>query len=287
MVIPLSAGAWGRAGGIGDVEEVEISLLLDGVYRRSGYDFREYSLGSLRRRLRHRMKEEGLATISELQGKVLHDGDALARLIRDLSISVTSMFRDPHFYLAFRGRVVPLLKTYPFVRVWAAGCATGEEVYSLAILLDEEGLYERTRIYATDINDTVLDLAREGVMPLSKMREYTENYIRSGGKKAFSEYYQARGDIARLTPTLSENVVFAQHNLVSDRVFNEFHVIMCRNVMIYLGAILQERVHDLFYESLAMFGILGLGHRETLGLTPHKRHYQELDSAQKLYRKVA
>ena len=287
MALPLSVGPSQGAGETGDVEELEISLLLDGLYRRSGFDFREYSPGSLRRRLHQRVKDEGLTTISELQGKILHDPDALGRLIRDLSISVTSMFRDPYFYRAFRSRVVPLLKTYPFVRVWAAGCATGEEVYSLAILLEEEGLYERTRIYATDFNDGVLDLAREGLVPLSRMRDYTENYIHAGGKRAFSEYYEAHGKGARLTRALTENVVFAQHNLVSDRVFNEFHVIVCRNVMIYFGPELQERVHNLIYDSLVMFGTLGLGYSESLATTAHKAHYQELDPTQKLYRKVA
>lgn len=233
------------------------------------------------------MKAEGLGSVSELQGKVLHDIRALGRLVGDLSVNVTSMFRDPEFYRAFRAKVIPLLKTYPFVRVWAAGCATGEEVYSLAILLDEEGLYERTRIYATDMNDAVLERARNGVVPLAKMQEYTENYIRAGGTRAFSEYYQAGGDGVRLAPDLTENIVFAQHNLVSDHAFNEFNVIMCRNVMIYFGTTLQERVHDLFYGSLAMFGILGLGHRESLRFTSHSQHYEEVDAENKLYRKVA
>jgi chemotaxis protein methyltransferase CheR len=197
------------------------------------------------------------------------------------------MFRDPAFYRALREKVVPLLRTYPFVRIWAAGCATGEEVYSLAIVLDEEDLYDRTRIYATDVNETALDRAREGLVPLGKMRDYTESYIKSGGKRAFSDYYQTDEETARLSPRLTENVVFAQHNLVSDRAFNEFNVILCRNVMIYFGTSLQERVHDLFYASLVMFGVLALGQRESLRFTSHVKQYQELDVGQKLYKKVA
>jgi len=269
-----------------EIEEVEIALLLEGVYRATGYDFRDYALGSLRRRLRSRTKEEGLRSISELQGKVLRDSGALTRLIGDLSISVTSMFRDPNFYRAFREKVIPLLRTYPFVRIWAAGCATGEEVYSLAIVLAEEGLYERTRIYATDVNEVALDRAREGTVPLGKMKDYTENYIKAGGTQAFSEYYQAGDETARLSRALMDNIVFAQHDLVSDRAFNEFNVILCRNVMIYFGTSLQERVHELLYGSLVMFGVLALGQRESLRFTPHMRHYEEIDVSHKLYKKV-
>jgi chemotaxis protein methyltransferase CheR len=207
-------------------------------------------------------------------------------LILDLSINVTSMFRDPTFYLAFREKVVPLLRTYPFTRVWVAGCSTGEEVYSLAILLEEEGLYERARIYATDINEAVLDRAREGVFPMTKMKEYTQNYIRAGGKRAFSDYYLSAYDGASFDKALTRNVVFAQHNLVSDRSFNEFNVVMCRNVMIYFDRALQSRVHDLFYESLPRFGILALGHKESISFTPHASRYEELDATERLYKKV-
>jgi chemotaxis protein methyltransferase CheR len=197
------------------------------------------------------------------------------------------MFRDPSFYSSFRANVVPQLRTYPFTRIWVAGCSTGEEVYSLAILLREEGLYDRTRIYATDINESVLDSARTGVFPLEKMREYTQNYIKAGGTQAFSEYYTAKYDGAQFQRSLIDNVVFAQHNLVSDRSFNEFNVIVCRNVMIYFDRILQDRVHDLFYESLMTFGVLGLGHKESVHFSPHADRFEELDPAEKLYRKVA
>src|SRR2546425_9533907 len=209
-----------------DLEDIELSLLLEGVFRQYGFDFREYAPASLRRRVWRRVFSEGLETISALQDKLLHEPACMERLLLDLSINVTAMFRDPSFYVAFREKVAPLLRTYPFTRIWNAGCSTGEEVYSLAILLHEEGLYERTRIYATDINEAVLERAKAGVFPLDKMRDYTENYIRAGGKAAFSEYYIAAYDGAQFARSLVENVVFAQHNLVSDRSFNEFNVIM-------------------------------------------------------------
>src|SRR5881409_3369118 len=172
-----------------DLEDIELSLLLEGIFRQYGFDFREYAPASLRRRVLRRVHAEGLTTVSALQDKLLHDPACMERLLLDLSINVTAMFRDPSFYVAFRREVAPLLRTYPFTRIWVAGCSTGEEVYSLAILLTEEELYERTRIYATDINEAVLDRARAGVFPLDRMRDYTDNYIRAGGRRSFSEYY--------------------------------------------------------------------------------------------------
>jgi chemotaxis protein methyltransferase CheR len=269
-----------------DLEEIELSLLLEGVYRQYGFDFREYAPASLRRRVWRRIHAEGLTTVSALQDKLLHDPACMERLLLDLSINVTAMFRDPTFYVAFRQKVVPALRTYPFSRIWVAGCSTGEEVYSLAILLLEENLYDRTRIYATDINETVLDRARGGVFPLDKMREYTQNYIKAGGTRAFSEYYLAKYDGAQFQRSLTENMVFAQHNLVSDRSFNEFNVIICRNVMIYFDRALQDRVHRLFYESLANFGVLGLGHKESIRFSPFEGRYEELDPQEKLYRRI-
>src|SRR6266545_2272094 len=270
----------------GDLEDIELSLLLEGVFRQYGFDFREYAPASLRRRVWRRVYAESLSTISALQDKLLHDPACMERLLLDLSINVTAMYRDPSFYLSFREKVVPLLRTYPFTRIWVAGCSTGEEVYSLAILLREEGLYERTRIYATDINESVLERARAGVFPLDKMREYTQNYIRAGGSRAFSEYYLAAYDGAQFDRRLVRNVVFAQHNLVSDRSFNEFNVIICRNVMIYFDRALQDRVHRLFHESLMTFGVLGLGAKESISFSPHEDCYDELDANERLYRKV-
>jgi chemotaxis protein methyltransferase CheR len=269
-----------------DLETLELQLLLEGVFRRYGFDFRGYAPASLKRRVQRRVDAEGTRTISGLLDRVLHEPKAMERLLLDLSINVTSMFRDPSFYAALRGKVVPLLRTYPFTRIWVAGCSTGEEVYSLAILLSEEGLYERTRIYATDINEVVLEQARTGVFPLDKMREYTENYIRAGGERAFSEYYLARYDGALFDRELVRNVVWAPHNLVQDGAFNEFNLILCRNVMIYFDRALQNRVHGLFHASLERLGILALGHKESIRFTGFEQCYEELDAEEKLYRKV-
>jgi chemotaxis protein methyltransferase CheR len=269
-----------------ELEDLELELLLEAVFRRYGFDFRQYAPASLRRRVRRRMLAEGVRTFAGLLEKLLHDPACMERLLLDLSINVTAMFRDPTFYVAFREKVVPQLRTYPFTRIWVAGCSTGEEVYSLAILLQEEGVYERTRIYATDINESVLERAREGVFPLEKMQEYTQNYLRAGGTEAFSEYYVAAYDGAQFQRSLVDNVVFAQHNLVSDRSFNEFNVIVCRNVMIYFDKTLQNRVHGLFYESLAHLGVLALGHKESIHFSPYEERYEELDPAEKVYRKV-
>jgi chemotaxis protein methyltransferase CheR len=269
-----------------DLEAIEVDLLTQGIYQHYGFDFRDYSLPSLRRRLWKRVYAEGLSTISALQDKVLHDPACMERLLLDLSINTTAMFRDPSFYLAFRQKIVPLLRTYPFVRIWHAGCSTGEEVYSMAILLQEEGLYERSRIYATDINEAVLQRAKDGIFPLSSMQENTANYISAGGKGTFSEYYTARYDYALFRPSLRENVVFAQHNLVTDASFNHFNVIFCRNVLIYFNNQLQDRVQELFLNSMELFGILGLGKKETIRYTAVADHYEELDAVERLYRRI-
>jgi chemotaxis protein methyltransferase CheR len=270
-----------------ELERLEIELLLEAVYRRYGFDFRQYAQASLKRRLHRRMLAEGLDTISQLQSRLLHDPACMEQLLVDLSINVTSMFRDPSFYVAFREKIVPALHTYPFTRIWCAGCSSGEEVYSLAILLQEEGLYERTRLYATDINEHALATARAGVFPLDRMKEYTQNYIRAGGKREFSEYYVAAYDNAQFSRALTENVVFARHNLAMDRGFNEFNVIVCRNVLIYFDRTLQDDVHGLFYESLGMFGILALGHKESIRFTAYTDRYEEIDADERVYRKIA
>jgi chemotaxis protein methyltransferase CheR len=269
-----------------DLEAIEVELLLEGVFRLYGFDFRRYAPASLRRRLRRRMEGERVETISALQDLILHDPSVMERLLLDLSINVTSMFRDPSFFLAFRTKVVPALRTYPFSKIWVAGCSTGEEVYSLAILLAEEGLAERSRIYATDINHAVLEQARLGVFPLDKMKEYTQNYIRAGGTHAFSEYYVARYEGAQFSRELVDNVVWAQHNLASDAAFNEFNAILCRNVMIYFDRPLQGHVHELFYSSLGMFGILALGQKETIKFSPREGAFEVFDADERLYRKV-
>lgn len=270
-----------------DLEKLEMELLLEAIYRKSGFDFRGYAPAGLKRRLLRKVRDEGLKSLSGLQELVLHDPAALEGLLVDLAVNVTSMFRDPHFFRAFRDKAIPLLRTYPFVRLWHAGCSTGEEVFSMAILLKEEGLYDRARIYATDMNDSVVERAESATMPLSKMKDYTQNYIKAGGKRSFSEYYTVDGRVARFSRELMKNMVFAQHNLVSDRSFNEFNVIMCRNVMIYFGRDLQSQVHSLLYDSLGMFGVLALGHKESMRFTDHATRYEEIDHEQKLYKKVA
>ncbi|HEX2095098.1 MAG TPA: protein-glutamate O-methyltransferase CheR [Longimicrobiaceae bacterium] len=269
-----------------ELEKIEVELLLEGIYRYYGFDFRSYAYASLKRRVWKRIHAEGLSTVSELQSRVLHEREMMERLLMDLSVNVTAMFRDPNFYRAFRTKVVPLLRTYPFIRVWHAGCSTGEEVYSMAILLTEEGLYDRARIYATDINEVVLQQAKAGIFPLEKMQDYTQNYLQAGGKRSFSEYYTAAYDGALFSPPLTRNVVFAQHNLVTDRSFSEFNVILCRNVMIYFDRSLQARVHGLFYESLPVYGILALGSKESMRFSEYEECYEEIDSREKIYRKV-
>ncbi|MFJ7977967.1 CheR family methyltransferase [Peribacillus sp. NPDC096379] len=269
-----------------ELEEIEIDLLLEGIYRYYGFDFRNYTLPFLNRRIWNRIREEKIASISGLQEKIFHDPFVMNRLLDDFSINVTEMFRDPSFFLSFRKKVVPFLRDYPYIRIWHAGCSTGEEVYSMAILLHEEGLYEKTRIYATDMNENVLDVGKEGKFPLHKMQLYTKNYLASGGTKAFSEYYKVQHENAIFHSYLTKNVVFAQHNLVTDRSFNEFHVIICRNVMIYFDKVLQKRVYNLLHESLGLSGILGLGSKEAIKFTSIANYYEEIDTLEKLYRRI-
>lgn len=270
-----------------ELESMEIELFLEGVFQCYGFDFRDYARASLTRRLRGFLHGEGLTTVSGLQEKVLHEPACFERFLLALTVNVTAMFRDPGFFLAFRTKVVPFLRTYPFIRIWCAGCSTGEEVYSLAILLEEEGLYDQCRIYATDMNEAVLQKAKDGIFPLSAIQEYTKNYLKGGGKRSFSEYYTAAYDNAIFHQLLRRNIVFAQHNLVTDASFNEFHGILCRNVLIYFNKSLQERVHNLLYDSLIMFGVLGLGDKESRRFTPHEKDYEQLDSKEKLYWKIS
>ncbi|HXI11494.1 MAG TPA: protein-glutamate O-methyltransferase CheR [Thermoanaerobaculia bacterium] len=270
-----------------DLESLEIDLLMQAIYRHYGFDFRDYAYPSLKRRIWKRVTEEHLKTVSALQDKILRDRGCMERLLLDVSINVTSMFRDPTFYAAFRAKVVPLLRTYPFIRIWHAGCSTGEEVYSMAILLTEEGLYDRCRIYATDMNETVLVKAKEGIFKLSGMQENTANYLQAGGKLSFSEYYTAKYDYALFRPALREHVVFAQHNLATDSSFNTFNVIVCRNVLIYFNVTLQERVQKLFLESLESLGLLCLGKKESLRFQSVESCYSTLDDKEKLYRRTS
>ena len=266
-------------------ERLEIELLLEAIQRAYGYDFRGYALASLRRRMWHRVYGEGLETISGLQERILHDPSCMDRLLRDLSINVTEMFRDPSFHRALREHVLPLLRTYPFIRIWNAGCSTGEEIYSVAIALHEEGLLDRARIYATDIDESALQRARSGSFSLERMQLYTENYLRAGGRESFSQYYSADGEVARFDPMLAAKTVFAQHNLVTDGSFNEFQLIVCRNVLIYFGAELQEKVLGLFSASISRRGILALGRKESIRHSGHVAEYEPLVETEKIYRR--
>jgi chemotaxis protein methyltransferase CheR len=267
------------------VEAGQIHDLLEAVFQRYGLDFRSYALSSLKRRVVKQMREENLASLADLQALILTDSAAMTRLCRTLTIHVTAMFRDPNFHLAFREHAVPMLRTYPYLRLWVAGCSTGEEVYSLAILLEEEGLYDRSRIYATDVSDEVLARAKSGIFNLSEMQEYTRNYQGAGGRRSLADYYTADADFAVLSSTLRRNIVFAAHNLVGDASFNEFHAIFCRNVMIYFNRALQERAHGLFYDSLLTFGYLGLGRSESIRFTRHEKDYEAVSATDKIYRK--
>ncbi|WP_166242018.1 CheR family methyltransferase [Paenibacillus turpanensis] len=266
--------------------KIEIDLLLEGVYRHYGYDFRNYSFGSIKRRTLHRVQAERLPTVSALQELVLHNPDAMHRLINDFSVTVTEMFRDDDFFRAFREKVVPNLRNLPQIRIWHAGCSTGEEVYSMAILLHEEGLYDKTRLYATDINAEALNKAESGLFPLQKMQLYTKNYLQSGGKRAFSEYYSVRNEVVRFQPYLSDNMVFFQHNLATDHSFNEFHVVICRNVLIYFNDVLQQRVLKLFDESLHRSGFLGLGSKEGMTYKLKRNRFTEYDAKCNIFRKT-
>lgn len=268
------------------LEKIEIQLFLEGVFRHYGYDFRDYAFSSIRRRILHMMGEENLKTVSDLQARVLHDPRFMERFLMEVSINVTAMFRDPPFYIAFRKKVMPLLSSLPFIRIWHVGCSTGEEVYSMAILLKEEGLFEKSKIYATDINEVVLDRAKKGIYPLSLMKEYTDNYIKGGGSRSFSDYYSTDNKNAVLASSLQKNIVWGQHNLVTDSSFNEFDIIFCRNVMIYFNKSLQNKVHNLLYSSLKTDGILGLGAAESVKFTAFENYYEELDGRMKIFKKV-
>lgn len=269
----------------GNPESPQIAPLLTAIYNRYGFDFRDYAQASLLRRIRQRMAAENIPSIAGFQAALMERPEFMEQLLLDFSINVSSLFRDPQFYLAIREKVLPRLRTYPFCRWWIAGCSAGEEVYSVAILLREEGLEKHSRIYATDFNEAILQKAKTGIFPIDQMRTHTANYQKSGGSASFSDYYTAAHGSVRFDPSLTRNVVFAQHNLASDASFNEFHVILCRNVMIYFNSTLQNRVHRLLYESLVPGGVLGLGLMESLSFTGHEADYETLDAKQKLYRR--
>jgi len=285
--VSRSAGAALRLEGTGtEIEEIEIRLLLEGIRLCYGYDFREYALNPLRRGLVTAMSREGVRTVSAFQDRVLHDAACMQRFLGTVGVNVTTMFRDPELMLGLRDEVIPLLKTYPSARIWVAGCATGEEVYSLAILLDEEGMLKRTSIYATDLNEDMLAVAKLGSYPLERMQRYEEAYRLSGGRGSLTDHYTATSRSARLNGRLQEPVTWARHNLVTDGSFNDFHLIICANVLIYFRPSLQERAHRLFYDSLIRGGFLALGKRESLVHCPDRDHYEHVQDGTNLFRKT-
>ncbi len=269
-----------------ELEALETDLLLEAIFRRRGYDFRHYARASLNRRVDQAVRRGNLAHITDLISLLLYDDAAFERFLAQMSISVTDMFRDPPFFLRLRETVVPWLKTWPFVKIWCAGCATGEEVYSLAILLKEEGFYDRSRIYATDYNRRTLAVAREGIYPAAKIKKYTANYNNSGAGDSFASYYHAKYDRAKMHDGLRQNVVFSHHNLVTDAVFGEMNLILCRNVLIYFDQELQNRVLELFTASLCPGGFLCLGAKESLQFSTVADQYEAVAKKENIFRRI-
>ena len=267
--------------------DIELKLLMEAIFLKYSYDFRNYTGASEKRRVRYALEQMRLPNVSALQERVRHDPTVFAQLLQYLTIPVSEMFRDPSYFLTLRQQVVPVLQTYPSVKVWVAGCSTGEEAWSLAILLREEGLLDRTQIYATDINPASLDKARQGIFPMEAVRNYTANYQRAGGRHAFSDYYTAAYDAARFDPSLCANAVFADHSLATDSVFAETHLVSCRNVLIYFNRALQDRALGLFHESLCHRGFLGLGAKESIDFSSFSTRFDTLARAERIYRKAS
>lgn len=267
------------------LEKIEIELLLEAIYRRWGYDFRSYARASIERRTRQFLSGSGCTSVAEMIPKILHDREFFSRLAQYFSIAVTQLFRDPLFYRAVREQVIPVLKTWPHVKIWHAGCASGEEAYSLAIVLKEEDIYDRVTIYATDFNDEALEQAREGMYKAGAMKEATRDYQLAGGKASLSEYYHARYDAVAMDTVLKKRILFSNHNLASDSVFGEMHLVFCRNVLIYFNRELQGRVLGLFTESLVPGGFLCLGTKENLQSTAEGRRYDTVDYKAQIYKK--
>ena len=268
-----------------ETKDVDIASLLDAVNQKYGYDFRQYSRAHIKRRIMNRIAMSGIDDLNQFKRSILNDSLFASKFLQDLSITVTEMFRDPGFYRSVRENVIPVLKTYPFIKIWHAGCATGQEAYSMAILLKEEGLYNRTTIYATDFNQEALNHARSGIYSSKLMKDYTANYQLAGGRESFSDYYTSSYEMVIMNNDLKKNIVWANHNLVTDAVFAEIHLVLCRNVLIYFDKDLQRHVHNLFYDSLTKGGILCLGSRESLRFGHHSAAYQEIDKKQKIFKK--
>lgn len=265
----------------------EVDLILNDVIDLYGYDFTNYSRASLKRRINRLISNDRFLSVAEFRYRLLNDKDYFKRFVEEITVNVTEMFRDVTFYKTLRQQVLPILATWPLIRIWHAGCSTGEEVYSMAILLHEANLLNKSLLYATDINPAVLQKVRQGVFPLSQMKQYSENYILSGGNRDFSSYYTAQYDSVKFDDYLGKKIVLATHNLVSDGSFNEFQLIMCRNVMIYFDKPLQDKVLHLFYDSLEMLGFLALGSKETLKFTGIHKNFQQLENKEKIWRKIS
>jgi len=271
---------------IGKVEDIEIRLLLEALYVRYHYDFRNYAMASIKRRLKQAREQLGFSTYSALQENVLHDPSALPRLLDYLTVQVSEMFRDPAYFKAIREQVIPHLRTYPSLKVWIAGCSGGEELYSMVILFREEGLEDRTIFYATDINEDALAIAESGIYDLDRIQLFTENHRKSGGKSSLSEYYTAAYGRATFDKTLRRNVVFSDHSLVTDAVFGEMNLVSCRNVMIYFDRALQDRSIGLFKDSLPRNGFLGLGSKESIRFSSHAKSFKEFVREEKIYQRA-
>ena len=266
--------------------DLELKLLLEGVFQRYQHDFRNYSLTSLRRRVGQALDRFDCKTVSQLQDRVLHEPAVFAQMLQYFTVQVSEMFRDPDYFAALRTKVVPLLKTYPSVKIWVAGCSTGEEVWSLAIMLAEEGLLERTLIYATDINADALKTAEAGIYALNRIAQFSENYLKAGGTKSLADYYATGYDSAVFDRSLRSQMVFADHSLATDSVFSEVHLVSCRNVLIYFNKSLQERSIKLFHDALVHRGFLGLGVKESLRFTLHASAFSDFSSAEKIYQRL-
>lgn len=268
------------------VETIEMRLLVEGIFQRYGFDFRHFAPTPFKRRVRHCMREQGAQSISAFQERILYDPQCWARFLLLLSLHPKALFGEPQVYRLLREKILPPLAYHPRLRFWVAGCSSGEEVYSLAIVLAETGLMARSHIYATEMSATVLERAKQGVYARDKMYEYGENYHDAGGTKSLADYYTLERERASFHPELQQGITWAQHNLASDSSFNEFHVILCRNVLMYFDRTLQTRAHVLFYESLIPQGYLGLGAQESVKLSLHARRFEEIDAATSWYRKV-
>ncbi len=267
------------------IEAIEFDLLLLAIKKRHGHEFEHYAANSLKRRIKYHCEKLGYQHISQLMPNVLHDEEFFEDFLNTISVPVTEMFRDPDFFAILRQQIIPVLKTYPNIKIWHAGCATGEEVYSLAIILKEEGLYDKCKIYATDFNEKTLNQAKKGIFSMTKMKQYTENYYLAGGENSFADYYLAHKQNVQMVPSLSKNIIFAKHNLASDQVFGQFHLILCRNVLIYFGRDLQDRVFSLFNSSLSPLGFLCLGSHESIDYSGSKKHFVNVVESQRIYRK--